>query len=564
MHRLLRLLAATAVVAGILSFSPDVTAQGDPQNPALSLHDKARDKFEELHRRMQKLQTVKQATEPEQSRLLQTGNRFIQEERIHEGMKESRKLIEAGDYDEAFEAMARVGEDLTKLLDLLLNRDLELERLLERIKELEDFRDRVDELIEEQKAEKDDAAEAEKLLKHLESIEEAKEQVEKLIDEQAKLRSETNDAGMSAAPAKAKEMSESEGELKEGADDLAKKIEKIEKDAKELGEKKESKPGESGKPGEGEGEGEGGGAGQGGGEGQGKGGKGCEACESASKSMQQAQNKLKDNQPERSLEDMDKALDKLEATKEELDKLADEARRQLQQIPFDQQTRNQTETRIDTDKLAQDMEAAEKGEDGEQGQPTPGKQNVQQAVPKQKAAAGQLKEYKPAKAKQDQQDAADDLEKAKQDLEDALAQLRQQLEDEVLRALEERFGEMLARQKEISARTKAVDRVAQGSLTAARQVPVKVKNTCGDLSNGEVELGGEASDALKLLEEDGRSAAFPMIVEEMRDDLNRVGDRLAVSKCSMTTQMMQSEIEATLNDLINALRKTIEDRAGGT
>jgi len=69
---------------------------------------------------------------------------------------------------------------------------------------------------------------------------------------------------------------------------------------------------------------------------------------------------------------------------------------------------------------------------------------------------------------------------------------------------------------------------------------------------------------MKLLEEDGRSAAFPMIVEEIRDDLDRVAERLTTGQCAAVTQDMQAEIEQTLEDLINALRKTIEDRAGGT
>jgi hypothetical protein len=84
---------------------------------------------------------------------------------------------------------------------------------------------------------------------------------------------------------------------------------------------------------------------------------------------------------------------------------------------------------------------------------------VQQAVPKQRAAAGQLKEYKPAKQKQ--QDAKEDLEAAQKELEDALAQLRQQLVDEVLRALEERFTAMLAVQRELSAQTKTLHAHAQ-------------------------------------------------------------------------------------------------------
>lgn len=548
MHRLL--LAAMTAAFALLSTPCEVRAQGGDTEPALSLHDQARTKFQELHRRMQTLQSAKQSSEPEQSRLLQTGNRFIQERRIHEAMEQSRELIEAGDYDQALEAMSGVSKDLADLLALLLNRDLELERLMERIKELEEFRDRVDDLIDQQKAEKADAAETEALLEKLEQIKKAKEAVGELIKSQTELRAEANQSGMSASPEKAEAMADKEAELKERADDLAEQLEKIEKADEPGG--SDGKPADSeGKPGEGSGS-------------PSKGGKGSESSKSASQSMQQAQNKLQDNQPERSLDDMDKAIDSLKQTEKELEKLADEARRKLEQLSFDLQQRKQEQTRIDTDKLAQDMENAEQGDGEEPGEQTPGKQNVQQAVPKQKAAAGQLKERKPGKAKQDQQDAADDLEKAKQQLEDALAQLRQQLEDEVLRALEERFGEMLARQKEISARTKAIDGVRETSLTAGNVVPAQVRNTCTELGVAEGELAGEASDALKLLEEDGRSAAFPMIVEELRDDLTRVSDRLAVSKCSTTTQLAQADIEATLNDLLNALRKTIEDRAGGT
>jgi hypothetical protein len=186
--------------------------------------------------------------------------------------------------------------------------------------------------------------------------------------------------------------------------------------------------------------------------------------------MGKAQQKLGQNQPERSLEDMDQPLRKLAEAKKALEEMTEEAKRELLALPFEQLAKNQEVTRIDTDKLAEDMEKAGEGKEGEAKKSTPGTKNVQQAVPKQKAAAGQLKEYKPGKAKQDQQDAKEDLEEAKKKLEDALAQLRQQLQDEVLRALEERFGAMLTKQKELAAADAAV--AALGTRRRKPDTPV--------------------------------------------------------------------------------------------
>lgn len=531
----------------LAAFALPFTAAALPaQERASSLQAEAARRFKDLHDRMQKLQLVKAKTEPEQARLLDAGNRFIQERALHDGMDEVRTLIENARFDEALERMERLKRDMTTLLELLLNRDLELQDLLEKIARLEKYLDRVDEVLAEQKAEKNDAASTEALEKHLRDLQAAKQRVDDLIRDQKALRTEANDAGMAAEPKKADQMAEREGELRETATDLAKRLELLEKDAAELG----TKPAESGEPADGAAGGEG--------------SPGAGSCQGAAGAMGQAQEKLQQNKPERSLQDMDQAIRKLEQTMQALEAMSDEARRKLLQLPFEQQVRAQEQTRIDTDRLAQDMEAQEQHDGEAPGEQVPGKKNVQQAVPKQKAAAGQLKDFKPSEAKQEQQDAIEDLEEAKKALEDALAQLRQQLTDEVLRSLEERFGAMLAKQKELSAQTKAIDRVHRNSLVANDAVPAQVARTCADLSSGEAGLGAEARDALELLAEDGRTAAFPMIVEEIRDDLDAVARRLAKNQCERITQDMQADIEDALKDLLDALRRTIENRAGGT
>jgi DNA repair exonuclease SbcCD ATPase subunit len=574
-----------AVLGACLFAALAVAPAASAQDRATALEAEARRRFDEMHQRMQKLQVVKAETDPDEAAVLAAGNRFIQERQVRTAMDEVGKLITGGRYDEAIDRMDGLQQDLQRLLDLLLARDSDLEDLLAEIERLEKYRDRVDQLLDEQRREKDESAKAEALERHLQELDAAREAAQKLLDEQKALREEANQAGLEASEPKAGEMAEREGSLKQRAENLADKLDKIEKDAAKLGteaaapkdgeakgtepkdgqpqpsepkssepkpatepkppaepkpsEPKDSPPSDA-KPGSCSG-----------------------SCKGAAGAMGKAQQKLQQNKPERSLEDMDEAMRKLQQTVQQLEQMSEEAKRQLLELPFEQQIRAQEQTRIDTDRLAEDMEGDD-AKSAEEGQPqqTPGKKNVQQAVPKQKAAAGQLKEYKPGKAKQDQQDAAEQLEQAKKELEDALAQLRQQLQDEVLRALEERFGAMLEKQKELSARTKAADRLAQNTVTASGAVPAQVVERALEIAVGEHQLAGEAGDAMKLLEEEGTSAAFPAVVELLRDDLTRVAGRLEQAKTAQRTQALQADIEQTLKDLIDALRRQIEMNAG--
>src|SRR5690606_387947 len=115
-----------------------------------------------------------------------------------------------GQYDEALQDMAALQTDLERLLDLLLNRDLDLERLLEEIERLEKYRERVEELIAEQHAEKQDAVRSEALEKHLKALEQARQDVEELLREQRELRETANQAGLEAPPAEAEAMAQQE------------------------------------------------------------------------------------------------------------------------------------------------------------------------------------------------------------------------------------------------------------------------------------------------------------------------------------------------------------------
>ena len=577
-------IVAALMFAAVTPLSSSLKAQ-DPPVSATSKQELAQGKFQVLTERMGKLMVVLQKDEPEESKLLSAGLRFVQEKKLHQRLENAGKLLRQERWDEGLVVMGKLKTDLRSLLELLQNRNSDLRELLERIELLEGFKNRVDELAKEQQQEKEDSARAEALQKHLKNIEAQKQRAEDLLAKQQELRDATNQLPLDAAEGLAKPLETEEGKLEEATDELAKDLKDLEKKDAELkkeakdaaakpkpgdgkpsdgkpsdakpseakpsegkpGEAKPSKPSEAkpseGKPSEGKPS-----------DASGKAGK-------AAKSMGKAEASLGEKKPESALKDQDQAMEALKAAIEELDQMAEDAARELLKLPFDQMAKKQEQTQKATDTLSKDMEKAEEGEEGGEGKPTPGKQKVQQAVPKQRAAAGQLKEYVPAKQKQ--QDAKDDLEAAKKALEEALAQLRQQLQDEVLRALEERFTAMLARQRELTAQTETVDATRKKIMTASGALPTALVAKIGELAAGEIELEQEAIDALKLLEEDGTTAVFPPMVEQLREELHDVAAGLGKHKTGATMNLAQKDVEDLLSLLINALRKTIEQKEGG-
>lgn len=535
------LLLLLALCLGVLP-GASLRAQDPPQSPAQK-QELARGKFRDLTARMQKLMVALQQTEPEDSKLLGIGLQYAQEKKLQQRLDQAGVLLQSERWDEALVAMGTLKADLATLLDLLQARDDDLRKLLEQIKRLSGFRDRVDQLAKEQQNEKEDSAKTEALQRQLAELAQKREQAQALLAQQQELRAATNQLGVQAAAEATKPLADKEAELQKQAERLQGELEAVEKKQAELAptpaqpaDPAQPQPAAPSPP------------------------QPSASAGKAAKAMGQAQQQLGEQKPEPSLPPQDEAIAKLQAAVRELDEMADAAKRELAKLPFDQQQKRQEATQAATDKLAQDMEQPAEGE-----QPTdeakPGQKRVQQAVPKQRAAAGQLKEQKPAKQKQ--QDAKDDLDAAKQELDEALAQLRQQLQDEVLRALEDRFAAMLKRQKELSARTLALDGARKNVLTVDGQLPASMVEQLQGLAKGEDELAAEAGDALKLLGEDGTTAVFPPLVEQLRDDLAAVGKRLAASQSGPDVQQAQRDVEDLLDLLINALRKTIERKECG-
>ena len=79
------------------------------------------------------------------------------------------------------------------------------------------------------------------------------------------------------------------------------------------------------------------------------------------------------------------------------------------------------------------------------------------------------------------------------------------------------------------------------------------------LSREESQIVHEADKALSLLHEEGSSVAFPEAVEQMRDDMRQVAERLAAVKVDKITQGLEQDIIAALEETIAALEKSIKD-----
>lgn len=238
--------------------------------------------------------------------------------------------------------------------------------------------------------------------------------------------------------------------------------------------------------------------------------------------------------------------------RESVEKLAQGADPAGLRPSLEEQAKAQEKTAADTARLAEKL-----GEQPEQGRdPTPGAGKVGEAVPHQNKAAGSLGEGKPGPAVPEQEEALERLKNAKEELEQALEQARRRLQEELLQALEERIAGLLAAQKRISAQTRVLDEQAAGALPPPRAVRMKA----GKLGQEEKDLAGEAAQALRLLREEGSTVVIPEIMETVHDDLLLAGAGLEEGRTGVETQTLQEEIETLLAAVLDAIRKTREER----
>ncbi len=281
----------------------------------------------------------------------------------------------------------------------------------------------------------------------------------------------------------------------------------------------------------------------------------------AEQNLQKGKGKSAEKDGETALDDLKKALSELEKEKRRIASLPPEA--------FDEMAKKQDKAADKTASLEEDMKKAGEKSDGDSksgssssksGGKQPGQKQIQQAQKNMKQASGDLRLQDPEGAARQQKEATRQLKKALEEIEERLAQLREETQEEKLARLEARFVEMLARQEVASKETKVLNEKKEsgGRLRRADRLAM------AQLAVEEQELAEMAQQAFDILIEDGTSVVFPSIVEGLRDDLLRVGEMIEEQQTGEYTQYLQSEVETTLNELIDALRKRQkESKSGG-
>lgn len=187
----------------------------------------------------------------------------------------------------------------------------------------------------------------------------------------------------------------------------------------------------------------------------------------------------------------------------------------------------------------------------------PARKRLKAAEKKMREAKLKLEKAKREQAVVDQEEAEAELRQAKADLEEILRQLREEEVERTLAMLETRFVKMLEMQIKVYEDTRRVDRIP-----AAQRGP-EVEIQTGKMAFDERKIVVEADQTLALLREEGSSIAFPESVEQMREDMAQIADRLAAAKADKITVAVEEDVIAALEDMIDAVRQAIKDAEEG-
>jgi hypothetical protein len=183
----------------------------------------------------------------------------------------------------------------------------------------------------------------------------------------------------------------------------------------------------------------------------------------------------------------------------------------------------------------------------------PGQRQIQQALEQMREAQRRLEEAERQAALPAQQEARRLLEEAKAQLEEILRQMREEEIERALAQLEARFRKMLEMQIKVYEDTQQLSELK--SPERASQIIVQ----SGRLNTEERRILQEADRALLLLREEGSSVAFPEAVEQMREDIESLADRLGQAKIDFVTLSLEEDIIAALEEIVEALQKAQQD-----
>jgi hypothetical protein len=501
-----------------------------------------------LERMLLSLARTLEKTEPERAERLVKAFQQSKELLIEQRMEEIVRLLETARLDSASDEQKKIIQDLSQLIELLLEEGIDPETLEEEIERLTRWRELIQKLVKEEEGhlrESDKIANKDETLADLErqieavkelirrqeqvihktaaAAEQDTEQLAKLAGDQGTIRNDTQSLADEIASA-GRPSGSSQGDSPSGG--------QAESDESPEGEAQTSEPGERPLR---------------------------EAAghqQSAEKQLRQSDRQAAQGEEQESLEDLKTALAELE---KERDRLRSPPAEVFPQLAENQDVTAQKTGQL-SDEMAKASQAAGQSGGGQSGGAKCGQEQVASAGQCMQQASGQLQNQQAGAASKEQDKAIRELKKALEEIQQRLAELGEQMQEEMLVQLEDIFREMLDRQHKASADTVTLDgkeRDADGTLRRAERLALK------KLAQEERKLAEMAQQAYDLLVEDGTSIVFPPVVEDLRDGLETIAKLLDDQRTDDYTQTLQKEIETTLEELIDALQKIAGGGGGG-
>ena len=187
---------------------------------------------------------------------------------------------------------------------------------------------------------------------------------------------------------------------------------------------------------------------------------------------------------------------------------------------------------------------------------TPGRKQIQEALPHQQQAENDLKRPDREQAAKAEDKAIKSIEDAIKELEKRLKQLREEEAQKLLANLESRCKMMLKMQTDIYEATKAID---------ADVAKAKGKKSNADIqkaqqqADAERKIVAEADKTLKLMEGEGTAVAFARVLQEVAVDMRAIDRRLGESAVGRDTQLVEENVIALLQEMVAALKKAQDD-----
>ena len=213
------------------------------------------------------------------------------------------------------------------------------------------------------------------------------------------------------------------------------------------------------------------------------------------------------------------------------------------------QDSSQGESQPDESPQSESQQNEQRPQDGQSSEDQPARKRLRAAEDKMREAQRRLEEARRDDAAEAQEQARRELEAAKAELEEILRQLREEEIERTLALLESRFRRMLEMQVKVYESTMRLDKIP----LARRDRHVDLEAT--KLSFQERRIVMEADKALALLQEEGSSVAFPESVEQMRDDMEDVVDRLTQARIGRMTQSLEEDIIESLDEMVEAMKQ---------